>query len=70
MVSELPRFSVRSCVDSKIVAVCLAGIVCRSRSGIETVRGIVCRSQNSILDCCGSRFGGVVRFGNSSKVPL
>jgi len=68
--SEHLRFVVGSCVDSKSIGYCLTEIVCRSRSSVGTICGIVCRSQNSILIARGIKFGGVDRFGNSSRVSL
>ena len=68
MVSELPRFDVRSYVDFKSIGSCSVEIVCRSRSGVGTIHGIMCRSQNNIWIARGIRFGGVDRFENSPSV--
>ena len=37
VVSEHPRFSVGSCVNSEDISCCLAEIMCRSRNDIGTV---------------------------------
>ena len=70
MVSEHPGFIVGSYIDSKGIGGCLAEIVCRSRSSVVTVCGIVCQYQNSVWIAQGTKFGGVDRFGNSSRVLL
>ena len=70
VVSEHPRFVVRSCVDSKNIDCYLAEIVCRSQSSIGTVCGILCQSQNSVYITQGIRFDEVNHFRNSSRVSL
>ena len=70
MVSELPKFEVGACADSKSIGSCSVEIVCRSQGGIETVSGIACRSQNSVWIDRGISFGGVDHFGNSPKILL
>ena len=56
VVSEPYRFIMGSCVDSKGISGYLAEIVCQSQNSVWTARGI--------------KFGGVDRFGNSSRVSL
>jgi len=59
VVSELPKFFVGSCVNSKNIGGWLAEIVCRSRSSVRTVCGIMCRSQNNVWIGWGIEFGRV-----------
>ena len=65
VLSEHPKFIMRSCVNSKSIDGYLVEIVCRSNVG-----KIMCRSQNRVWIAQRIKFGRVDRFENSHRVLL